>query len=274
MIYLIQDCYKDDSGNYHDILKIGFTDNLERRKLQYRSNNFGFKLLKTRDGDENLEKLLHKYFNKFLLKESHNREWFEYDDEIIDNFDKLDEEFLSGFQSEKSEIISIEEYLSKLQKENVTLIGELELFLRDFNINQNFIRRMKLYCIFSDKNGNTYLLNSPIPNKFNLYYNELGSTRIKSLNYQESRIIQELDNKRKFNKVDINQLNISLGKKYTKKEIKEILQQFYNTFGISQTAKASDINQYYETKRAKIPTGITGKYDEGLELIKIKDNLL
>ena len=59
-----------------------------------------------------------------------------------------------------------------------------------------------------------------------------------------------------------------------KKELKEILQQFYNTFGMSQTAKASDINQYFETKRAKIPTGIAGKYDEGLELLKLKDNLL
>ena len=55
-----------------------------------------------------------------------------------------------------------------------------------------------------------------------------------------------------------------------KKELKEILQQFYNTFGMSQTAKASDINQYFETKRAKIPTGIAGKYDEGYELLRIK----
>ena len=65
----------------------------------------------------------------------------------------------------------------------------------------------------------------------------------------------------------------TVGKKYTKKELKEILQQFYNTFGMSQTAKASDINQYFETKRAKIPTGIAGKYDEGYELIRIKIQL-
>ena len=86
MIYLIQDCYKDDNGNYHDILKIGFTDNLERRKIQYKSNNFGFKLLKTRDGGEELEKHLHSYFSKYRLG---NHEWFKYNNDIIEEFDKI-----------------------------------------------------------------------------------------------------------------------------------------------------------------------------------------
>ena len=56
MIYLIQDAYIDENDNFHKILKIGYTSNIDSRMSQYISHNFGFKLLKTREGDEELEK--------------------------------------------------------------------------------------------------------------------------------------------------------------------------------------------------------------------------
>ena len=127
-----------------------------------------------------------------------------------------------------------------------------------------------------DKNSNLGLLNiSKIPREFHNYFNLFGSQKIKALNYQESNLKKEMENLKSQQKVENNRSTIfdsffTVGKKYTKKELKEILQQFYNTFGMSQTAKASDINQYFETKRAKIPTGISGKYDEGYELLRIK----
>ena len=96
MIYLIQDAYIDENDNFHKVLKIGYTSNIDSRMSQYTSHNFGFKLLKTREGDEELEKLLHYHFNKYLIKELHNREWFEYNDEIINEFEKLEKEELSS----------------------------------------------------------------------------------------------------------------------------------------------------------------------------------
>ena len=56
MIYLIQDAYIDNNDNFHRILKIGYTSNLDTRLSQYTSHNFGFKLLDSREGDEELEK--------------------------------------------------------------------------------------------------------------------------------------------------------------------------------------------------------------------------
>lgn len=87
MIYLIQDCYKDDNG-YHDILKIGYSDQEfeESRGKEYNTHNFGYKLLNEREGDRALEAYLHRYFNKYRL----SREWFEYSEEIIDKFLSID----------------------------------------------------------------------------------------------------------------------------------------------------------------------------------------
>ena len=47
MIYLIQDCYEDQEGNFHRVLKIGYSSKLfvEGRKSKYDTHNFGYKLL-------------------------------------------------------------------------------------------------------------------------------------------------------------------------------------------------------------------------------------
>lgn len=83
MIYLIQDCYKDDNG-YHDILKIGYSDKEFEgsRGKEYNTHNFGYRLLDERPGGKDLETHLHKHFNKYRL----SREWFEYNDEIVNTF--------------------------------------------------------------------------------------------------------------------------------------------------------------------------------------------
>lgn len=196
-----------------------------------------------------------------LVKLSEIRAWHIRNKDYADNISVLNGLKANGFR--------VENYKT-----------EIDSFMVDFLKDKNFIRRMKLYCDFADKNSNIGLLNiSKIPKEFHNYFNLFGSQRIKALNYQESNLKKEMDNLKTQQQFENSGLTIfdsffTVGKKYTKKEIKEILQQFYNTFGMSQTAKASDINQYYETKRAKIPTGITGKYDEGLELLKLKDNLL
>jgi hypothetical protein len=84
MIYLLQDCYKDSNGIYHDILKIGYSDKSfkESRELAYNTHNFGYHLLFERPGDKELEKYLHNYFKKYQV----STEWFIYDEKIINEF--------------------------------------------------------------------------------------------------------------------------------------------------------------------------------------------
>lgn len=88
MIYLLQDCYKDGNGTYHDILKIGYSDRdfKDSRELAYNTHNFGYRLLFERPGDKELEKYLHNYFKKYQI----STEWFRYDEEIVNKFLDID----------------------------------------------------------------------------------------------------------------------------------------------------------------------------------------
>lgn len=90
MIYLLQDCYKDGNGVYHDILKIGYSDKdfKDSRELAYNTHNFGYHLLFERPGDKELEKYLHNYFKKYQI----STEWFTYAEEIINEFLEIEPE--------------------------------------------------------------------------------------------------------------------------------------------------------------------------------------
>ena len=131
---------------------------------QYVSHNFGFKLLKSREGDEELEKLLHYHFNKYLIKESHNREWFVHNDEIVNDFSILEKENLStkpiNFNKRKKvyEEKITDDLLLELCNNDLDLFSEIREFLNNFNINRNFERRMKSYCLFLDKSNYLKLL--------------------------------------------------------------------------------------------------------------------
>ena len=56
--------------------------------------------------------------------------------------------------------------------------------------------------------------------------------------------------------------------RYTKSYIKEKLKKIYDKLGYSKTAKASDIEEYFEIKVCQILNKETKKYDNGFELIK------
>ena len=279
MIYLIQDAYIDENDNFHKVLKIGYTSNIDSRISQYTSHNFGFKLLKTREGDEELEKLLHYHFNKYLIKESHNREWFEYNDEIINEFEKLEKEELSSKLSNFNKRRKVyeekitDDLLLELCENDLDLFSEIRTFLNDFNINKNFERRIKSYCIFLDKNNYLDLLKkiSDIPKAFHMYYELLGHEGIRAKSYKEYALRNEVENK--FQSPGIKEavlLVFQSGNKYTKKYIKERLQEIYNQININKTAKASDLEEYFELKPIKITNTQTKTRDAGFEIMQLK----
>ncbi len=86
MLYLLQDCYKDESGVYHDILKIGFCkkDFKSNRESAYVTHNYGYSLLGQIMGDRDLESCFHTRFKDLLLPGS--QEWFIYSEDIIKCF--------------------------------------------------------------------------------------------------------------------------------------------------------------------------------------------
>ena len=276
MIYLIQSVYKDDNDNYHDILKIGYTSNLEKRLSHYTSHNFGFKLLKTREGNEEMEKLLHYYFNKYLIKESYNREWFEYNEEIINNFSILEKEelsYLNKKNNKNQEEKITDDLLLELCENDLDLFSEIRTFLNDFNINRNFKRRIKSYCILLDKNNYLDLLKKipEIPNTFHMYYELLGHDGIRAYSYEELPLRNEVEIKLKVPEIRTAILfSFQPGNKYSRGYIKEKLQEIYDQLGFKKKAKAADLEEYFELRRVKIKNSILNKYDEGFEIIQLK----
>ena len=93
MIYLIKTAfYNKETNNFSHALKIGYTNDIKSRLSLYHSDNPYVELLSTQEGDQFIEGLYHNYFKDYRLSipgRSMNREWLEYNDEIIEKFDKL-----------------------------------------------------------------------------------------------------------------------------------------------------------------------------------------
>ena len=125
MIYLLQDCYKDNKGEYHDILKIGYSKDSfsKNRQGQYNTHNFGYKFLGEREGSCELENYLHKLLKEYNL----SREWFKYSEEIIDKFWKIKEEDISDFSSQDELNEYIRSYILNHLVPSVNKLKELYL---------------------------------------------------------------------------------------------------------------------------------------------------
>lgn len=98
MIYLLQDCYKDEKGEYHDVLKIGYSSKpfKESRKSAYDTHNIGYKFLGEREGSQELENYLHRRFRTRFI----SGEWFKYDSEIIRLFNESTEDDITNIMTQ------------------------------------------------------------------------------------------------------------------------------------------------------------------------------
>ena len=109
MIYLLQDCYEDQEGNFQKILKIGYSSKtfVEGRKSQYDTHNYGYKLLSEREGSQDLENYLHRRLQEYHL----SLEWFKYDPEVIKIFNEVSEDDISKFKSQEELNEYIRDYI-------------------------------------------------------------------------------------------------------------------------------------------------------------------
>lgn len=77
-------------NNNRKILKVGFTNDIEVRKSQYKLHNPLGEFIKIREGDEELELKLHIRLSEFQVE--FLDEWFFNDPEVIDIFDHTEDE--------------------------------------------------------------------------------------------------------------------------------------------------------------------------------------
>ena len=127
MIYLLQDCYEDQEGNFHRILKIGYSSKPfeEGRKSTYDTHNYGYKLISEREGSLELENYLHRRLRNYRL----SLEWFKYDLEIIKIFNEVSESDVSQFTSQEELNEYIRDYILT---DLVPSVSDLsDLYLKD-----------------------------------------------------------------------------------------------------------------------------------------------
>jgi hypothetical protein len=137
---------------------------------------------------------------------------------------------------------------------------------------------MKLLCDIYFQYPTFYIqyANSPlqtiIPLSYQNYINLLGFEKIRALKYQESTILEYLspkeENKNLYEIVNLFQVS----QKYSTKQIKSILADFYITNSISKTPKASDLEEYFNLKTCKVKNS-DGKWENGFEIISKKEGV-
>jgi len=79
MIYLISSITSDTA-----LLKIGYTKDINKRILAYKTHNPTINLLYVGEGNKENEKFLHLYFDRYRYNDS--KEWFYYTPLIIEYF--------------------------------------------------------------------------------------------------------------------------------------------------------------------------------------------
>ena len=200
------------------------------------------------------------------IKELENYLWYRLDDfwdVIREEFGEYEEEI----KREIERINSADVELNELQQTYDYLVSE-------FDKDKDFVRRMKLLCDIYFQFPDFYIkyTNSPlqciIPIEYQNYINLLGFERIRALSYKEIEIQREIETINRLKSIDINSI-FSVGSKYSKAQIKEMLREFYIVNSISKTPKASDLEDYFILKTCKVKNS-DGKWENGFEIISLK----
>ena len=202
MIYLIESAaYKEENGNkvYFSLLKIGYTEDKQKviRFSQYKLHNPTCKVLfEIPEATEDHEKKV-QYKFKDLLFEGYGREWFKYDQSIIDFFqniksldelEKLPKNPVRGNQlvllgkRETRKILSylfdtkeeIEEYLDKISKDlgdTISYYTSIEYIKGDPSIDKDKLE--KYFEIAKSKATGIYcedtIINQEVSEFMNIY---------------------------------------------------------------------------------------------------------
>lgn len=310
------------------ILKVGYTDDVNKRMGQYFYNNPGFDVLGIREGNEILEDMIQIYLTYLGYQQKIGgrlNEWFDDRSEIQQIFhisqDKLErilwkhrekvfnitktthlniyeylrEKNLDSYSGvsykldENSNIIPIKYnkldlyYQTNIINKNLDIeteptgIDDLDNFIKEFYSTGNFSNRMKAYCEFVDQYGkDNYIMgivDIRIPDpKFKSYYNLFGTSGCRARSYRDDRINTIIDSRIKINNLSTKVSKMfKIGKRYSRKDIKLLLSQIYNSLEIKKIAKANDLEKWFEVKEVKFPDA-TGKWIHGFEVLAIKKN--
>lgn len=137
-----------------------------------------------------------------------------------------------------------------------------------------FEQRMKLYAEFLDTHPyckNQLQERMDIPMNIKVYYDRLGTAKLRALSWKEAdilRVLKQMD--MLANGFHQNVYNaFQVGMWYSRKHIKEQLNMLYNEHQIEKTAKAADLKKFFVCKEQK-GIGKEGKREHGYYLLARK----
>ena len=167
---------------------------------------------------------------------------------------------------------------SAVGREN-SIIGSdsVEEKLKEFDSLTQFPDKLKLICTTGFSSQLQRELLRQVPTIYQDYYYKLGPEKCRAVSYRRALLDGKLEKEEVAGKPlpepAINEIYIefSPGNRYTKSWIKTALGEIYRRNSVSQTAKASDLEEYFELSPCLIQNKETGKRDHGFEIIKKKD---
>ncbi len=146
---------------------------------------------------------------------------------------------------------------------------EVKNFMIIYESLPNLYDKLKYLCNYQSSNID-YILGQISEKHFREYYTVIGPDRCRSLGYNINLLNKEL-NVISFNPLLINvevYKMFNIGDKLSKDNIKQNLSTLYSSLGYKKTAKATDLEQWFEIK--EIQWRENGKKIAGFEIIKKK----
>jgi hypothetical protein len=145
-------------------------------------------------------------------------------------------------------------------------------FMGQFRGLTTFVDRMKLVCQFIEIYGDYIdIMNVIELSEYTKFINLLGTDGVRAKGYEKYRLeneVQIADSGKNLSKEITNKF--LCGRKYTLKDVKKELQLIYDSLNLTKTAKASDIEEYYEVKKIKLWDANEKKQNKGYELLELK----
>ena len=137
---------------------------------------------------------------------------------------------------------------------NENINKEVSDFQIEWEKYSQFQDRLRLLCTSNLSEGAMKCVLEIVPENIKSYYLLIGPEKLKSLGYNYSRIKAAI-NVNQFNKSTLaNEIYSSfiVGTKISKSDIKNNLEKIYNKLGYEKTPKATDLEEWFEIKRATI----------------------